>query len=79
MIFPEKAVKAIVRDFSAILKDNLTGIYVHGSAAFGCFNPRLSDLDIIVVVYKPLQKHIKLDLLKSLERNRFLFPGKGVR
>lgn len=78
MIFPEKAVKAIVRDFSAILKDNLTGIYVHGSAAFGCFNPRLSDLDIIVVVYKPLQKHIKLDLLKSLERNRFLFPGKGV-
>lgn len=78
MNFPEKAVKAVVGDFSATLKNNLTGVYVHGSAAFGCFNPLVSDLDIIVVVYEPLSKRIKLDLLKSLERNRALFPDKGV-
>ena len=28
----------------------LTGVYLHGSAAFGCFNPRKSDIDFIVVV-----------------------------
>ena len=33
-----------------ILKDNLVGIYLHGSAVMGCFNPLKSDLDLIVVV-----------------------------
>ena len=33
-----------------ILGDNLTGIYLHGSAAMGCMNPVKSDLDLIVVV-----------------------------
>jgi len=26
-----------------ILRDNLVGIYLHGSAAMGCFNPEKSD------------------------------------
>ena len=33
-----------------ILGYNLTGIYLHGSAVMGCFNPEKSDLDLIVVV-----------------------------
>ena len=33
-----------------ILGDNLTGIYLHGSAAMGCFNPKESDIDLLVVV-----------------------------
>ncbi|MBP5186668.1 MAG: nucleotidyltransferase domain-containing protein, partial [Clostridiales bacterium] len=37
-----------------ILKDNLTGIYLHGSAVMGCFNPEKSDIDLIVVVNEPL-------------------------
>ncbi|MEO8610977.1 MAG: aminoglycoside adenylyltransferase domain-containing protein [Chloroflexota bacterium] len=32
-----------------ILGDNLTGIYLHGSLAMGCFNPARSDLDMLVI------------------------------
>ena len=35
-----------------ILQENLVGIYLHGSAAMGCFNPRSSDIDLIIVVRK---------------------------
>ena len=33
-----------------ILGKNLVGIYLHGSAAMGCWNPAKSDLDLIIVV-----------------------------
>ena len=39
-----------VEQSEEILQDNLTGIYLHGSAVMGCFNPAKSDLDLIVVV-----------------------------
>jgi len=32
------------------LTDRLTGIYLHGSLAMGCFNPTSSDIDVLVVV-----------------------------
>ena len=32
-----------------ILGENLVGVYLHGSAAMGCYNPAKSDLDLIVV------------------------------
>lgn len=36
--------------FKEELKENLTGIYLHGSLAMGCFNPLKSDVDFLVVV-----------------------------
>ena len=33
-----------------ILGEDLAGVYLHGSAAMGCYNPAKSDLDLIVVV-----------------------------
>ena len=36
---------SITNKFSEILGDNLIGIYLHGSVAFGCYNPLLSDID----------------------------------
>ena len=33
-----------------ILGENLVGVYLHGSLAMGCFNPRKSDLDLLTVV-----------------------------
>ena len=32
-----------------LLGDNLTGIYLHGSLAMGCFNPDRSDIDLLVI------------------------------
>lgn len=33
-----------------ILGDNLVGVYLHGSAVMGCFQPGKSDLDLILIV-----------------------------
>jgi Domain of unknown function (DUF4111)/Nucleotidyltransferase domain len=41
-------------DLRGILGEALVGIYAHGSYALGCFNPSLSDLDVIVVTKTPL-------------------------
>ena len=39
------------------LGDNVIGIYLHGSAAMGCFHKEKSDLDLLLVVEKePLDK-----------------------
>jgi streptomycin 3"-adenylyltransferase len=44
----------IVTLFKEELKENLLGIYLHGSLAMGCFNPIRSDIDFIVVVEEKL-------------------------
>ncbi len=33
----------------SILGGNLRGVYLHGSLAIGCFNPRRSDLDVLAI------------------------------
>ena len=32
-----------------IFGKDLTGVYLHGSLAMGCFNPQKSDIDLMVV------------------------------
>ena len=59
MIETENVINKFVKESQEILKDNLTGIYLHGSAVMGCFNPEKSDLDLIVVVNEPLQDDVK--------------------
>ncbi len=48
----------ILDRFTAIFREkleaDLTGIYLHGSLAMGCFNPVGSDIDILVVIRTPL-------------------------
>jgi streptomycin 3"-adenylyltransferase len=36
------------------LGDNLTGVYLHGSLAMGCFNPARSDIDLLVITQSVL-------------------------
>jgi streptomycin 3"-adenylyltransferase len=40
--------------FKEELRDNLLGIYLHGSLAMGCYNPHKSDIDFLVVVNEKL-------------------------
>ena len=42
----EKVINEFVKKSQEILEDNLTGIYLHGSAVMGCYNPKKSDLDL---------------------------------
>lgn len=42
--------------FTEEMGDNLVGVYLHGSLAMGCFNPKGSDIDVLVVAYDKLSK-----------------------
>lgn len=57
---------------------NLTGIYLHGSAVMGCFNPEKSDLDLIVVVKDEIPEDEKrrfMDMVVELNKQA---PAKGL-
>ena len=61
-----------------ILQDDLIGVYLHGSAVMGCFNPEKSDLDLIIVVKKPLSDSVKRSYLDMVVRYNALGPKKGI-
>lgn len=61
-----------------ILQDNLLGIYLHGSAVMGCFNPLKSDLDLIIVIRETMTDEIKrtyMDQILALDSEA---PAKGI-
>ena len=59
------------------LGDNLLGVYLHGSAAMGCFRAEVSDLDLLLVVEHAVLEEKKLRFLQGiLELNREA-PDKG--
>lgn len=61
-----------------ILGDNLTGVYLHGSTAMGCFNPEESDIDLLVVVkdaLSPGEKRQFMDMVVELNKKA---PKKGI-
>ena len=47
---PERMAELFAERSREILGGNLAGVYLHGSAAMGCWNPEKRDLDLIVVV-----------------------------
>ena len=61
-----------------ILKNNLTGIYLHGSAVMDCFNPEKSDLDFIVVVNETLPDSIKKEYMDMIVELNACGPAKGI-
>src|SRR5690554_2776620 len=78
----EERVKAILREIEAshrqILGDKLTGLYVHGSLAFGCFRWETGDIDYLVVVKEPLSTAEKVGLIEALLRIDRTAPPKGL-
>lgn len=68
----------ISQEYERILNDNLVGIYVHGSIAFGCFNSRTSDIDFIVVVRNEPTLDEKEKLIKILLELSGHAPEKGL-
>ena len=61
---------------AAILGENLTGIYLHGSAAMGCWNPAKSDLDLIVVVRDTPDDDCKRAYMEMVAELSGMLPGK---
>lgn len=56
----------IVFFLKGTLKDNLVGIYLHGSIAMNCYHPNKSDIDLIIVVEDALDKKLKRKILEFL-------------
>lgn len=44
----------LLADIRSILGTHLVGLYLHGSLAYGDFNPRTSDVDFLIVTESPL-------------------------
>jgi streptomycin 3"-adenylyltransferase len=61
-----------------MLAENLVGIYVHGSAAMGGFNPARSDLDALIMVQDSLSLEIKQSLIPVTFRLVEVAPAKGL-
>jgi predicted nucleotidyltransferase len=55
----------LVRGLGEVLGDELVGVYLHGSLALGCFNPALSDVDVLMVTRRPLRSD-RRDVLRTL-------------
>lgn len=66
MLDVEKILDYIVARYREILQENLTGIYLHGSLAMGCFNPNSSDIDFLVVVKEEITLEVKRKLADVL-------------
>src|SRR5687767_9953946 len=50
----KQPVTNFIKKLKADLGENLTGVYLHGSLAMGCFNPQSSDIDMLIVTEQPL-------------------------
>ncbi|MCI9455971.1 MAG: DUF4111 domain-containing protein [Oscillospiraceae bacterium] len=60
-----------------VLGENLTGVYLHGSAAMGCFNPQKSDLDLMIVVNDTVPDAEKLEFMEKAVTLNQEAPPKG--
>lgn len=74
----ETILQHIKTSYEEALGGNLVGIYVHGSIAFGCFDPLVSDIDFLVVVKNALSVSAKKQLLETLLAITPHSPPKGL-
>ena len=75
---PIQIVESFVRESERIIGDNLVGIYLHGSAVMGCYNPDKSDLDFLVVVKENVKDETKRDFMDMVVALNAQTPGKGI-
>ena len=77
MITLETLLSTFVEKTKEILKDRLTGIYLHGSAAMGCFNSGKSDVDLIIVVDRALPDVVKNAAMPLTQVDKITMYGDG--
>lgn len=74
--------KELLSDFvevsKEIFKTNLIGVYLHGSAAMGCFNPDKSDLDLILIVKTDIPDVEKMEFMERVVEFNEKAPAKGI-
>ena len=87
--FTDQRLRALPENIQKILQEfteeaistfpgNLVGVYLHGSAAMGCFNEKTSDLDLIVVVKEEPEDREKRAFLEAVLLLSSRGPKKGI-
>lgn len=77
-MFYQKVLDAFVAAAKEIIGEQLTGIYLHGSLAMGCFHPKKSDIDIIVVIGEDISDIQKMEFMKRVVSLNRQAPEKGL-
>ncbi|KAK3190824.1 nucleotidyltransferase activity protein [Lecanicillium sp. MT-2017a] len=74
----ETYLQALASTTVQVLGDNLTGIYLHGSAVLGGYLPSRSDLDILILVASPLSTTDQTRLSRALSQSALPCPAVGL-
>ena len=74
----DTVIKCFVEKSKEILQDNLVGVYLHGSAVMGCYNPAKSDIDLIVVVKEAVPDTVKRSFMDMMVELNNKGPAKGI-
>ena len=74
----DELIDSFVERSKDILKENLVGVYLHGSLAMGCFNPQRSDIDLIIVVNEPLTDSVKKEYMEMVVEHNARSTKKGI-
>lgn len=74
----ESVTETFVTESREILGENLVGVYLHGSAAMGCFNEKKSDIDLLVVVGDRLSDETKKRYMDMVVKLNGDAPEKGI-
>ncbi len=74
----ESILNSIVQLNRTIFGENLVGVYLHGSAALGCYNPQKSDVDFITVLATPPTNAEKTAFIKDLLKINAACSKKGI-
>ncbi len=70
--------KKTIEKGAAGRKSPLTGVYLHGSMAMGCFNPKKSDIDLIVVAEGEISDAQKMKFMERVVQLNERAPAKGL-
>lgn len=67
-----------VAQSQTILGDNLVGVYLHGSAVMECYNEKISDIDLLLVVQETIPGDIKRRFMDMVVELNSYAPSKGI-
>jgi predicted nucleotidyltransferase len=64
----KRILKETLTDLHSIIGRNLLGIYLYGSLAMGCYQPRTSDIDLIFITKEKMTKEDQKSILEHLKK-----------
>lgn len=77
-MYYQELLNSLTSASKAVFGGSLTGVYLHGSLAMGCFNPAASDIDVIVVINSGITDGQKLEYLRQIVLLNGHAPAKGI-